>query len=132
MLSWIVEPHAVPGWIREPNIGFSQVGYRPAQPKVAVIELDKNDRAQASSAVYKIGDDGKPEKVFEGKNIPWGNYFKYHYIKFDFSKITRPGIYYIQYGKYKTNNFLVQDNVYEKITDATSDIWIPIHITIVT
>lgn len=127
VLSWIVEPHAVPGWIREPNIGFSQVGYRPAQPKVAVIELDKNDRAQASSAVYKIGNDGKPEKVFEGKNIPWGNYFKYHYIKFDFSAITRPGIYYIQYGKYKTNNFLVQDNVYEKITDATSDIWIPIH-----
>jgi hypothetical protein len=31
VLSWIVEPNAVKGWIREPNIGFSQVGYLPAQ-----------------------------------------------------------------------------------------------------
>ena len=29
VLSWLVEPHAIPGWIREPNIGFSQVGYTP-------------------------------------------------------------------------------------------------------
>ena len=41
VVTWTVEPHAIPGWIREPNIGFSQVGYIPEQPKVAVIELDK-------------------------------------------------------------------------------------------
>ena len=28
---------------------------------------------------------------------------------------------------FKTNNFLIENNVYDKITDATSDIWIPIH-----
>ncbi|MBD0286742.1 MAG: glycoside hydrolase family 9 protein, partial [Flavisolibacter sp.] len=28
---------------------------------------------------------------------------------------------------YKTNNFLIENNVYDKITDATSDVWIPIH-----
>ena len=27
----------------------------------------------------------------------------------------------------KTNHFVIQDNVYDKITDATTDIWIPIH-----
>ena len=41
VLTWTVEPHAIPGWIRQPNIGFSQIGYIPEQPKVAVIELDK-------------------------------------------------------------------------------------------
>ena len=40
VITWTVEPNAVPGWIREPNIGFSQVGYVTDQPKVAVIELD--------------------------------------------------------------------------------------------
>ena len=36
-MTWTVEPHAIASWIREPNIGFSQVGYVPEQPKVAVI-----------------------------------------------------------------------------------------------
>ena len=49
VVTWTVEPHAVPGWIREPNIGFSQVGYMPDQPKVAVIELDKNDTAKPNA-----------------------------------------------------------------------------------
>ncbi|UOQ69242.1 cellulase N-terminal Ig-like domain-containing protein [Hymenobacter volaticus] len=127
VLTWTVEPHAIEGWIREPNIGFSQVGYLPAQPKVAVIELDKKDKPRANSSLYKIGDDGQATKVFSGNIAPWGNYYKYNYVKFDFSSVKTPGIYYIKYGNLKTNNFLIQDNVYDKITDATSDIWIPIH-----
>ncbi|MEZ0486821.1 cellulase N-terminal Ig-like domain-containing protein [Fibrella aquatica] len=127
VLSWTVEPNAIPGWVREPNIGFSQVGYMPSQAKVAVIELDKKDKPLATSTLFKIGDDGKATKVFTGKIASWGNYFKYNYVKFDFSSVKTPGIYYIQYGSIKTNNFLIQDNVYDKITDATSDIWIPIH-----
>jgi len=127
VLTWTVEPNAINGWIREPNIGFSQVGYLPSQPKVAVIELDKKDKPLAISSLYKIGDDGKATKVFSGNITSWGNYFKYHYVKFDFSSVKTPGIYYIQYGNLKTNNFLIDNNVYDKITDATSDIWIPIH-----
>ncbi len=127
VLTWTVEPNAIDGWIREPNIGFSQVGYLPSQPKVAVIELDKKDKPLAVSSLYKIGDDGKATKVFSGNITPWGSYYKYHYVKFDFSSVKAPGIYYIQYGNFKTNNFLIQNNVYDKITDATSDIWIPIH-----
>lgn len=41
VLTWTVEPNAIKDWIREPNIGFSQVGYLPSQPKEAIIELDK-------------------------------------------------------------------------------------------
>ncbi|HET7896728.1 MAG TPA: glycoside hydrolase, partial [Flavisolibacter sp.] len=57
VLTWTVEPNAIKGWIREPNIGFSQVGYIPSQPKVAVIELDKNDQPLAKASLYKIGND---------------------------------------------------------------------------
>ncbi len=127
VLSWTVEPNAINGWIREPNIGFSQVGYLPSQQKVAVIELDKKDKPQSKAALYKVGNDGSVSEVFSGKVVPWGNYFKYHYVKFDFTSVTTPGIYYIKYGNYTTNNFLIESNVYDKITDATSDIWIPIH-----
>jgi endoglucanase len=127
VLTWTVEPNAIKGWIREPNIGFSQVGYMPSQPKVAVIELDKKDKPLANASLYKVGEDGNATEVFTGKIVPWGNYFKYHYIKFDFTSVKVPGIYFIQYGNFKTNNFLIENNVYEKITDATSDIWIPIH-----
>lgn len=127
VLTWTIEPNAIPGWVREPNIGFSQVGYMPSQQKTAVIELDKKDKPLAKAQLFKVGNDGNANEIFSGKIVPWGNYYKYHYVKFDFTSVTTPGIYYIQYGNYKTNNFLIEGNVYEKITDATSDIWIPIH-----
>ena len=127
VLTWTVEPNAIKGWLREPNIGFSQVGYLPSQPKISVIELDKKDIPLAKASIYKIGEDGNATEVFSDKILSWGNYYKYHYVKFDFSPVKTPGIYYIQYGNFKTNNFLIENNVYDKITDATSDVWIPIH-----
>ncbi len=127
VLTWTVEANAIDGWIREPNIGFSQVGYLPSQQKVSVIELDKKDQPLSKASIYKIGEDGNTTEVFSGDIVPWGDYFKYHYVKFDFSSVNTPGIYYIQYGDVKTNNFLIGEDVYDKITDATSDIWIPIH-----
>lgn len=127
VLSWIVEPNAIKGWVREPNIGFSQVGYLPSQPKVSVIELDKKDKPQATASIYKIGDDGNATKVFTGNIESWGDYYKYHYVKFDFTPVKTPGIYYIEYGNSKTNNFLIDGSVYNWMTDATSDVWIPIH-----
>ena len=127
VLSWTVEPYAIPGWIREPNIGFSQVGYIPDQPKVAVIELDKNDTPQATASLMRIKPDGTSEQAFSGAINSWGPYYKYNYVKFDFSSVRQPGIYYIQYGKTRSNDFLIDEHVYDKITDATTDVWVPIH-----
>ncbi len=127
VLTWTVEPNAIKNWVREPNIGFSQVGYLPSQQKVSVIELDKKDKPLSKASIYKIEEDGKTSEVFSGNIIAWGDYYKYHYVKFDFSSVNAPGIYYIQYGNIRTNNFLIESNIYDKITDATSDIWIPIH-----
>ena len=127
VLTWMVEPNAIDGWIREPNIGFSQVGYLPSQPKVSVIELDKKDKPLSKASLYKIDNNGEASEAFSGKIVLWGDYYKYNYVKFDFSSVNTPGIYYIQYGDFKTNNFIIENNVYDWITDATSDIWIPIH-----
>ncbi len=127
VLSWVVEPNAIDGWVRAPNIGFSQVGYLPGQEKISVIELDKNSKPLPTASLYKIGNDGVATEVFTGAIEPWGDYFKYHYVKFDFTKVTESGVYYLQYGDVKTNNFIIGENVYDEITDATSDVWIPIH-----
>jgi len=127
VLTWTVEPSAIEGWIREPNIGFSQVGYLPSQPKVSVIELDKHDKVLQSASVYKIESDGRVREVYSGNIVPWGPYYKYNYVKFDFTPVNSPGVYYLQYGDFKTNNFIIVTTVYDQITDATSDVWIPIH-----
>ncbi len=127
VLTWMVEPHAIQGWIREPNIGFSQIGYTPAQPKVAVIELDKNDSPKANATLMRIKDDGTSERAFSAAIKPWGVYYKYNYVKFDFSEVNQPGVYYIQYGDTRTNDFLIDEHVFDKITDATTDVWVPIH-----
>ena len=127
VVTWTVEPHAIPGWIREPNIGFSQVGYVPSQPKIAVVEIDKNDKPVANAAIYRINDDGSEKLAYQGKTSVWGTYYKYNYVKFDFSQVKEPGIYFIRYGKYKSGNFIIDDSVYNWMTDATSDVWIPVH-----
>jgi N-terminal ig-like domain of cellulase. len=122
-----VEPNAVPGWIREPNVGFSQVGYVPDQPKVAVIELDKKDKVQAKASLWKVEADGKAKKAFDGPVKVWGDFYKYTYAKFDFTDVREPGVYYIRYGDVQTGNFIIDPTVYDKITVATSDVWIPVH-----
>lgn len=127
VLSWIIEPNAIEDWIREPNIGFSQVGYVPSQPKVAVIELDKMDKPLSKASIVRVNSDGSETTVFTGNTKEWGEYYKYNYIKFDFTPLQEPGVYFIKYGNQQTNNFIIGEDVYDKITDATSDVWIPIH-----
>ena len=127
VVTWTVEPNALPNWVREPNIGFSQIGYIPEQPKVAVIELDKTDKVLEQAALVRINPDGTENEVYQAALKPWGNYFKYNYVKFDFSEVKEPGVYFIRYGKFRTNDFLIDEHVYDKITDATTDVWVPIH-----
>jgi hypothetical protein len=94
---------------------------------VAVIELDKQYKQQPSARLFRIKDDGTTEQAFEGTVTTWGSFYKYNYVKFDFSQVRQPGVYYIQYGDTKTNDFLIDAHVYDKITDATTDVWVPIH-----
>ena len=75
----------------------------------------------------RIKPDGTSEQAYSGAIKSWGPYYKYNYVKFDFSSVRQPGIYYIQYGKTRSNDFLIDEHVYDKITDTTTDVWVPIH-----
>lgn len=126
VLEWYLEPNAVPNWIRKPNVGFSQVGYTPDQHKIAVIELDQNDNPLKTAKLFQVTPEGESVEKFQGDVKMWGKYLRYNYVKFDFSSVKDPGIYYIQYGDEKTNTFRIDPNVYEKIWHPTLDVWFPV------
>ncbi|MBC7722705.1 MAG: glycoside hydrolase family 9 protein [Pedobacter sp.] len=126
VLTWYVEPNAVPNWKREPVIEFSQVGYHPSQEKIAVIELDKNDTPLTTAALFKVTADGKYIETLKGDTKVWGQYLRYNYVKFDFSTVKESGVYYIQYGNQKTNTFSIGTDVYANTWHPTLDVWFPV------
>ena len=123
---WYLEPHAIPNWIRKPNIGFSQVGYIPDQEKIAVIELDQHDTPMKTASLYQVTQDGSSVEKYTGEVTMWGKYLRYNYVKFDFSSVKEKGIYYIQYGDQKTNTFKISPDVYADVWHPTLDVWFPV------
>lgn len=126
VIQWTFTPNGVSTWLKEPVISHSQVGYHPDQQKVAVIELDTNDKALASASLIRMGEDGKQVKVLDGKLTNWGKFLRYNYLKFDFSSIKEPGIYKIQYGNFESESFPIGKNVYESTWHPTLDTWLPV------
>ncbi len=126
VLTWYVEPNAIPNWTRKPVIEFSQVGYNPSQQKTAVIELDKNDVPLKTASLFQITADGKFVEKLKGNVTLWGQYLRYKYAKFDFSSVKETGLYFIQYGDQKTNTFSIAPNVYDAIWHPTLDVWFPV------
>ena len=119
VLEWYLEPSISKDWIRPANIGFSQVGYSPAQKKVAVAELDKNDTPAKTAKLLKVNPDGTKSVA---KEIPakfWGEFHhRYNYVQLDFSDVKEPGLYCIDYQGVETNAFPIDKNIY-------SDKWHP-------
>ncbi|WP_245816779.1 glycoside hydrolase family 9 protein [Reichenbachiella agariperforans] len=126
VLSWYVEPNTITDWLREPVIGFSQVGYMPSQEKVAVVELDKNDQPLKTASIFQLNEEGEFVEKLKADVKPWGKYLRYNYAQLDFSSIQETGIYYIQYGDYKTNSFQIANDIYSKVWHPTMDVFFPI------
>ena len=127
VVEWDVQPSFDPSWIREPNIGFSQIGYVPAQKKVAVLELDRNDALAAEAKVFRIGADGTPVLAATFPVAEWGIFFnRYNYATVDFSAIREPGLYYLEYKGVKTNPFPVDKDIYAGTWHTTMDVWLPV------
>lgn len=119
VLEWFIQPSISKDWIRKANIGFSQVGYTPAQNKVAVVELDKNDTPARSAKILKINPDGSKSVAKEIAVRNWGEFHRrYNYVQIDFSSVREPGLYSILYNGVETNAFPIDKGVY-------SDKWHP-------
>ena len=123
VLEWYIEPGVDRNWTRKPNIGFSQIGYTPAQKKVAVIELDRNDTPAVTAKILRINPDGSRTVARETEVKPWGVFYnRYNYVTVDFSDIREPGLYAISYNGIETNAFPVDRNIYDDKWHASMDI----------
>ena len=123
VLEWYVEPSVDPQWVRKPNVGISQIGYTPAQKKVAVVELDKNDVPALTAKILRINPDGTRTVAMEANVEPWGVFYnRYNYVTIDFSKIKEPGLYLIDYAGTETNAFPIDKDVYADKWHASMDV----------
>ena len=112
-IEWLVTPHAIPGWKSDPVIQVSQVGYHPAQPKVAVIELDRHDTDFKPVTLYRVTESGL-ERLAERPAADWGIFLRYHYLRFDFTEVVQPGSYVVGYGNRRSNVFQIGEHVYDR------------------
>ena len=117
-IEWLVSAHAIPGWKSDPVIQVSQVGYHPRQTKVAVIELDRHEGAFQPVVLYRATAAGL-EEVARRPARDWGQFLRYHYLQFDFTDVTTPGMYVVAYGDQRSNAFQIGEHVYER------DVWQP-------
>jgi endoglucanase len=118
-IQWLVTPNAIEGWQSAPVVQVSQVGYHPNQQKVAVIELDKNDKRRLQASLLRVSENGGTETVLKAAPTDWGDFLRYHYLQLNFSKITRPGMYVVRYGSYQTEPFQINAQVF------AHDVWQP-------
>jgi endoglucanase len=126
-LEWKVNPVARRGWMYTPVVHLSQVGYHPEQSKVAVIELDRRDQGAAEAVLYHVGPKGEREAALRSSPVEWGDFLRYHYRTFDFTEITAPGVYLVQYGDQKSNIFRIGRDVYARhVWQPTLEYFLPV------
>jgi len=126
VIEWYLTASTIPGWIRTPVIEYSQVGYHPAQKKVAVFEFDLNDHPSKTAKLLKVTGDGKLIEKFAGELKSWGKYLRYNYSTFDFSSVKENGLYVIEYDSLKTKPFRIADDVYKNAWHPTLDVYLPV------
>ena len=119
-VEWILTPNSVAGWKSAPVVHVSQVGYRPEQEKVAIIELDKSETKSESPVLFKIADDGNNTEILRGKPESWGTFLRYNYLKFDFTQVKQEGMYYVKYGNNQSQPFRIAADVFKR------DVWQPV------
>ena len=112
-IDWIITPNVVNSWRYKPVVQTSQVGYHPHQPKVAVIELDSRDKNFLQPALYQITSQGDV-LVYKSPVMNYGKFNRYHYLKFDFSSVTKEGLYQVRYGDSYSSVFKISSDIYDR------------------
>jgi hypothetical protein len=123
---WRITASALPGWVRPPVVAHSQVGYHPEQRKVAVIELDRNDKPLPQVHLLRVSEGGALERHYTAGPGTWGRYLRYNYLTFDFTPVRAPGLYLIEYGGARTRPFPIGPEVYAAAWHPTLDVFFPV------
>ncbi len=126
VLRWEISANTIEGWLREPMIAYSQVGYHPDQSKKATIELDKRDTKRPKMSLIRYNSNGTSTIIKSNQAEEWGRYKRYNYLQFDFSEVTEEGVYAFKFGDKTTSSFRIAADVYDDVWKQTSDIFMPV------
>jgi endoglucanase len=126
-VEWVITPNLIPGWIRNPVISISQVGYHPAQVKQAIIELDAGSDKMSAAILKNIGNDGNIKEIKSDVPKTWGKFLRYKYAIFDFSEVKEPGLYTLSYENSVSEPFSISKEVYQhRVWQPTLEIFFPV------
>jgi len=126
-IDWLVSPHAMPGWMSEPVVQVSQVGYHPAQQKFAVVELDRRDTSRHPVVVSRLDEGGRLVPALDTSAVEWGDFLRYHYLRLDFTRVTTPGLYVVSYGPARSAPFRIAADVYARgVWQPTLEYFLPV------
>jgi hypothetical protein len=126
-IRWRVSPHAVPGFLAETVVQVSQVGYLPGQRKVAVVEMDREQRerppVRCCASIRRAARNARPRAAAS----PGAASCAMNYTTFDFSGVTEPGIYVVACGEARSNPFLIGGEVYDRyVWQPTLEYFLPV------
>jgi endoglucanase len=126
-VEWVITPRPDTSWIYAPVIQVSQVGYLPHQPKYAVIELDKSTSQFEPIQLIRVRE-GAEEVVKRVQNpIPWGNFLRYKYLRFDFTEVADEGLYKISYGTDTSHEFEIRHDIFARnVWQPTLEYFLPV------
>lgn len=126
VLEWTLDANSVPDWLRPPVIGHSQLGYLPDAAKIATIELDRDDRRVREPRLLRVDAKGNFSPVAVPKATRWGDYLRYRYVQLDFSRVSTPGTYMIEYGETRTAPFPIAPGLFDTAWHLTNDVYFPV------
>jgi len=112
-IDWVITPHTVDGWQRDPVIQVSQLGYATGQRKRAVFEQARGDETAGEAVLYRLDADGR-QRAAAGQPLAWGDFLRYQYSTWDFSEVREPGLYEIEYRGVTSHPFRIADRVYAR------------------
>ncbi len=126
-VEWYIEPTSDPAWRHGPVVQVSQVGYHPAQPKLAVVELDACDGAGGEARLLRVEEDGSLRTVKSGDAAKWGRFLRYDYRTFDFSDVREPGLYMVAFRDVRSHAFRIGADVYDRgVWQAVVEYFLPV------
>lgn len=112
-IRWIISPTITESWQYTPVIQTSQVGYHPAQPKVVTIETMGAKPGDSEATLVRLTADGE-QTVRQLPLRAWGHFLRYDYLQADFSDVSQPGLYRIDYSGQQSPVFRIDPDVYDR------------------
>jgi len=125
-IEWIIRPHVLHGYKREPVLLYSQAGYHPDQIKKLLIEKDPSDTDHQSVQLIRIDSTGSFQIMLEAVPEKLGGFLRYDYYLVDFTHVKEPGVYFFRTMQNRSSPFLISSDLYQTLWKPTMETYFPV------